>query len=852
MTVDVNKHLERAKRYLERNKLEDAIEAYHAVLEAAPHHQEAMQALGDLYARVDKPERAATYYGLLFDRLTDPREEPKAVALYTRFLRNVSQPPERVARYALLLQKQNKPEEAIEQYTAAAEQFEACGRVEQALECHERIAQLDPDNAARHLALGELAERMGNLPVAARGFLRAGQLAKVAGEVDGALELYARAYQLAPEERGVALLYAQARLHRGEAGAAVELLEPLAPSETDPVFLETFGEALMHVGQLDRARSVLEQFYRERADSFGKLLELADHYIKAKQEASALELLAQVKKRMCDAHRENEFAAQLDRVAEANPSSVGLTEFWGALYNELNREAKYFDVLVRLFDVYLAAGNVTGACETLDRLVDIDPYDFRNQQRIERLEGRVDPAYLRSASSRLVKAASQGPQALVIQRSLSEEESEDGFTEEGRAHQALEDLLVQAEIFLQYSLQAKAVERLQKIAEMFPGEEERNERLRNLYQLAHWSPAGSKLRAESSSGAATASSQPGKTGAYSPETLRDLSKINEINQLVYRQANPKVMLSVAVNQVGSYLRVTRCLAVMGAPGQPPQMAAEYCAPGVEASLGGLIVRLLSQIERAAPDSLGGLPLEAAAAPVLREMGLETALGVQLTDKETQTPAGMLVVGHAAAHKWKPNETYFLQAVGDQMLLSVNHTRLRTLVRTLAVADEKTGLLARSSYTDCLLGETQRAKSQGTPLALAILQVDRGPELIQQQGEGMVERHMEQLARALQPVARQNDLAVKYTAWALAFILPDTPLAGARNLIEKLRKVAAGVRPPWDPGRLTMSAGVAEAIARPDYDSEDIVTDLINRAEFSLEEARRKGGDTIVSLEISQG
>jgi len=308
------------------------------------------------------------------------------------------------------------------------------------------------------------------------------------------------------------------------------------------------------------------------------------------------------------------------------------------------------------------------------------------------------------------------------------------------------------------------------------------------------------------------------------------------------------VLSFAANEVGKYLKAARCLVVIGVSGQPPQMAAEYCAPGVEPSSGSLIVRLLAQLERAAPDSLGGRPLDAAAAPVLREMGLETVLGVQLSDRETQAPAGMIVAGHSAPHKWKPNETYFVQAIGDQMLLYVNHTRLRTLVRTLAVADEKTGLLARSSYTDCLMGETQRARSQGTPLSLAILQVDRGPELLRQKGEAAVERHMEQVARALQPLVRQNDLAVKYTAWSLALILPDTTLAGARSLAERLRRAAASVRPPWDAGQLTVSMVVAEAITRQDFDAEDIVTEVINRAETSLEEARSKGGDSLVLLE----
>ncbi|MFY9585536.1 MAG: tetratricopeptide repeat protein [Candidatus Acidiferrales bacterium] len=848
MAVDVAKQLDRAKRYLEKNKLQDAVEAYQAVLEAWPAQQEAMQALGDLHTRLNEPERAALYYGLLFDRLTDLGEEPKATALYAHFLRHVQQPPARMARYALLLQRQNKDEEAIEQYIAAAEEFQTRHKEEEALACWERIAQLDPDNPGRHVALGEFGERLGKSIVAARGFLRAAQLALASGELDHALEFFDRAYRLAPQERGIALLYAGARLRQGDAAAAVALLEPLSVTESDPVFLGTFGDALMRAGGLDRARSVLEKLYEGKADGFARLFELANLYFKAKQDDQGVQILAQIKKQMFDARQESAFAAQADRLAEANPASVALTEFWGALYSEMNREAKYFDVLVRLFDLYLAADNLAGACETLDRLVDIDPYDFRNQQRIERLAGQADPAYLRGVAARLVKAASQGPQMPVMGRSLGQE-GDQPVTEAGRAHQALEDLLVQAEIFLQYSLQTKAVERLEKIAEMFPGEEERNERLRNLYELAHWWPAGSKSAPESLSAAGGTTSPASRTGVYSAETLQDLAKISEINQNVYRQATPRTVLSVAVNEVGTHLCATRCLAVIGAPGQPSQMAAEFCAPGVEASSGGQVVRLLGQIERASPDSLGGLPLEAAAAPVLREMGLETALAVQLTDKETRALAGMLVAGHAAPHRWKPNETYFLQAVGDQMLLSVNHTRLRTLVRTLAAADEKTGLLGRGSYQDCLLGETSRAKAQGSPLALAILQIDRGPELIRQQGEEIFERHMEQLARAVQPLVRQNDLAVKYTAWSFAFILPDTTLAGARSLAEKLRKAAAGVHPPWDDAQLTLSAAVAEAIARSDYESEDIVTDLINRAEASLDEVRKKGGNTIVSLEI---
>jgi two-component system chemotaxis family response regulator WspR len=233
--------------------------------------------------------------------------------------------------------------------------------------------------------------------------------------------------------------------------------------------------------------------------------------------------------------------------------------------------------------------------------------------------------------------------------------------------------------------------------------------------------------------------------------------------------------------------------------------------------------------------------------VLKDMGLANALGVHLVDKESQVVAGTLVLGSAAPRIWKQTESYFLQAVGDQALIGVNHTKLRSLVRNLAVADERTGLLGRGSYLDCLLAEWNRGRRQNTPMSLLILQVDRGPELLRQQGEAQLDRYVDDLARALQANVRQSDLAVKYTGWALAFILPDTRLKNAESLADKLRQAAAGVRPPWNQAQVTLSGAVAEAEGRPDFDSEDIITDLINRAESGLEEARKKGGDTIVSL-----
>src|SRR5580658_271806 len=864
MAADVSKHLDRAKRFLEKNRVEDAIEAYLAVLDEAPQHQEATQALGDLYARMDQPDRAAVYYGLLFDLLIEPRDETKALAIYNRFLRSgaTPQPPERIARYAFLQQKQNHPEEAIDQYNKAGELFTSAGRHEDALFCWERIAQLDPENLSRQMRLAESAEQIGKNALAARTFLRAGQLASAGGAEVDALKLLGRAYKLAPQERSVALLYAQAKLRSDGAAEAATLLEPFAATESDTVFLETFGDALIRGGNLDRAREILEKLLREKNAGVERLFELADAYAASAQTMKGVDVLQTLKRRMFADKRQNDFATQLDAVAAKHPHSQGMMEFWAAVYNELNRESQYFEILVKLFDVYFNAGDFRKACDSLERLVDIDAYDYRNQERMEKLRGHVDETFLKRVGGRLAKSMSTAPPPPANTGVGGSVAQTAPNTEEGRHAQALEDLIVQTEIFLQYSLQTKVLERLQKIAAMFPGEEARNARLQNLYQMANWWPPGAAKPKQEPASASAPAPQPAatpvveaqpvqittRTGVYSAETLRDLSKISEINQKIFRQQTPRAMLNTAVSEVGSHLRTLRCIAVVGAPGRPPEMSAEFCGQTSKPAPGAQVVLLLAQMEKAEPDELGGLVVDATEGSIVAELGLESALGVIITDKETQTPAGMLIVGHARRHKWKPNEAYFLQAIGDQMLMSVSHTRLRSLVRRMGVSDERTGLLSRSSYQSCLLTEAERSRTQGTPLALAILQIDRGADILRQHGESPVERFLEQLARSLQPIVRQNDVAVKYSSWSLAFILPDATLQGAQNLADKLRRAASGVRPPWDSTQVTLSAGIVEAVAKPDYESEDIVTDLINRAETSAEEARKAGGDTIIVLE----
>jgi len=848
MASDLNKHLERARRHLEKSKLREAAEEYQAVVAEVPSHQEALQALADLYTRLNDPARAAQYYAAQFDRLLEAGDTAKAVAIFTRFLRAFPQPPERLMRYGALLQKQNRAPEAIEQFSAAVELFRQQQMENEALSCCEALARLDPENSARYVTLGEMAERLGRTDLAAQSYLRAGQLLQAAAALDQALDYLGRAHRLLPADRTSALLLAEAKLRKRDFTGAVATLEPLASAEKDPAFLALFGETLLQTGRLDQARDVFETFYKEKSGAFPKLFEVAGAYVAAAENAKASALLTQLAQRMRAARRETELMAEIDRLAAAHPASLPLAEISAQIYEQMNRESKYFDALMRLFDLYFAADRVKQACETLDRLVDIDPYDFRNQERIAKLQGKADPSFLQNILSRAAKAATVSSRAEAFTGiGAAGAAAASTISEESRTQQALDDLLVQVEIFLQYSLQAKAIERLERIAELFPGAESTNERLQSLYQRANWWPKGAPPQpAPAAPAPATEAAPASLPAASSAETHRDLAAIAEINRMMYRQPTPREILATTAAEIGKHLRLTRCLLTIGAAGDSNHLTAEYFTPDV-AAVGAAIPSMMALVSGAGADVLGGIDMQATRIPGLREFGLESALAVALTDKETQAAAGILLVGDAAARKWKPNESFFLQAVGDQLVLSVNHARLRSLVRSLAVADEKTGLLGRGSYIDCLLAESNRARAQNTPISLIALQIDRGGELLRQHGDAAVDQYVEQLARVLSTAVRQTDIVVKYTAWSLVFILPDTPLANAHTRAEQLRQLAATIAPPWGAQDTTVSAVVAQASTRPGDETEDRVTEWMNRAESGMDEARQRGGNLLVPL-----
>jgi GGDEF domain-containing protein len=336
----------------------------------------------------------------------------------------------------------------------------------------------------------------------------------------------------------------------------------------------------------------------------------------------------------------------------------------------------------------------------------------------------------------------------------------------------LEDFMLQAEIYLQYGMRNRALERIERINKSFPREELKNQKLRDLYASASFTPVYSDAGPQPAAGAT------GKTNGAEPDaSLGSIARISEITRNIYRQANVKSVLFTAVNEIGRHFNASRCVAGLCTPGKPPSAALEFCAPGVKQSDVMAIVKLINITQQLATDSPVAIP-NAKAAPQLKpaqeyinNLNIESLAAVPLLD--AGDPSGILILQQTSPRVWRDDELTVLKTITEQVVQAVANARLRTLMKTLAVTDEKSGLLKRSSYLDVLLSEVRRSLQPQTPVTVMLMHFGKASALVKEIGEPQVEGMMQQIGQTLASHIRQNDVAVRYDLTTIALLLADT-------------------------------------------------------------------------------
>src|ERR1700736_962315 len=470
--AEITKRVERAEKLLQKGKTAEALEDYLQVLAAEPGNDTVCQRAADLCLSLQRIPQAVKLLGDLFERQIEAGDATRASLTYKKLARFVTPTWEQKLRFGELLEKSH-PKQALETYEGVFQELTKQGRKPDSLSALKRMLVLDSSeqNLQR---LGELSSEIGESKAAAAAFLKMAQLAQASGR--NAAQWMERAYAEDPADPQIALGYSKNLIEQGQAGAAIFVLEAQvkadAPSEE---LRETYAKSLVAANRLIEAEPLMWQMFEENPSRVQEVANLIGLFIDGQQDAEAVSLgrkLEQYHRRKGDRRT---FLSMIQDIAARHRASPEMLEFMGEQFNASNRESDYCQTLLKLFDLYCSVGNYAKAADSLDRAAEVDAYESGHQKRLEMLRGKIDDNRFKVIASRFSSMADASTATPAGQEKML-----------GAA--ALQDLMLPAEILVQYGRRSKAVERLQRIQELFPREEERNPDLRQLYMTAGLEP----------------------------------------------------------------------------------------------------------------------------------------------------------------------------------------------------------------------------------------------------------------------------------------------------------------------------------------------------------------------------
>jgi len=841
--ADLEKLYEKAEKYLHKQKFEAALETFQEIYKHEPDEEVVLLNLGDLSLKLNRTAEGLRYQAILADYYIKRSDSGKAIATCRKILKLSPHDVATLTKLAGLLEKTQKNSEALQAYREALDLYRKAGSSAQAMECLQHVVKLDPGNVEVHVELGELAARTRQLKVATPSFLRAAQLSREAGRENRWAELVERAHLLDPADEGSRIAAAEVFLKKDRPTEAVALLEPLSQNKPDDlILLEFLARGYTAVGDFAKAEPLCWKLYEAKPEAQDIVLRLVEGLLQTGAGDKALALLGKVKDRLFKRDKRSEFLKILEKLYEADESNLEILEMLCTLYNEMNKEDGLRRSMTRLFNLYLAGEQYDKAADTLERILDVDPYGEGHYDRLVSLEGHIDGMLYKNIQVRVRPPSSPGAAATL---------GVAGAAVAPAKTESLDDLIVEGEMYLRYQLTSKLAETVERIHRLFPGAEERNPRLRELNDQS-----GFTAKLTQAEGLATtppaARVEPEPAPAPAPSAqLDELRKISEITANIYREATPQGVMQLAVNQVGRALNVSRCWGALGGANRPPALTVEYCSPAASPSDMAAALKLYATLMRRAVTNPDGWAVpDVTRAPILgpvmaeiQKLGIRSLLVLPLLDK--QEAAGLLLLEQCNAPRtWSADESLVLNAISTQIVIAVNNTKLRRLVRSLAGSDPETGLLPRSSYVDCLLAEAQRSKDQGQPLSVCLIEPENPSRLMKALGDAGVQRYLHRVSKSVTASLRQNDIAIRYSPLALALLFPDTALPKAGLAVEKVRRVIAQVQVDG-PTAPSFCAAVCDVPLGPDFDVVDGVTEALNRLEASMEEARKEGGKRVL-------
>jgi len=182
--------------------------------------------------------------------------------------------------------------------------------------------------------------------------------------------------------------------------------------------------------------------------------------------------------------------------------------------------------------------------------------------------------------------------------------------------------------------------------------------------------------------------------------------------------------------------------------------------------------------------------------------------------------------------------------------SFRHTQLVNEAR----ADAKTGLLNAATWEREASAELSRAVRTGSPLAVALLDLDRFKQINDNYGHLLGDEVLRKIAGTMTHILRDYDLAGRFGGEEFVMLLPQTRAVDALRIAERVRAHIAQlpIYATGGSGTERVPVTVSIGVAALDAGSRRELPDLLAAADAALYRAKASGRDQVQMISTSRG
>jgi diguanylate cyclase len=167
------------------------------------------------------------------------------------------------------------------------------------------------------------------------------------------------------------------------------------------------------------------------------------------------------------------------------------------------------------------------------------------------------------------------------------------------------------------------------------------------------------------------------------------------------------------------------------------------------------------------------------------------------------------------------------------------------ISEVAHQDFLTGALNRRGMDAALVREFERADRHGTPLSLAMMDIDHFKKINDNMGHSAGDVALAHLAKVVKGIMRSTDVLARYGGEEFTIILPGTKESDAIEVIQGVQRELTKNFFLNNNERvlITFSAGVAERFA------DESIDEVMSRADVALYQAKQSGRNRVVGASV---